>query len=102
MRTMAPHDMQARRLRLAELTSGLGAGVLGLGIGVLFGGLLGGLGLPILVGGLVMHTRGMADKHRLENARGAPSLWWSTLLYWICWVFLGALAVYVVARALAM
>ncbi len=72
----------ARRLRLAELTSGLGAGVLGLGQGVLAAGFLRGLGLPALIAGLLLHVWGMTDRHRLEAE------------------FLGALAVYVAARAL--
>lgn len=38
----------ASRLKLAELTSSLGAGVLGAGIGVLLAAWLGGLALPIL------------------------------------------------------
>ncbi len=95
-----PRGSQTKRLRLAELTSGLGAGVLGLGIGVLIAGFLRGLGLPILIAALLLHTWGMADKHRLEAEQAASNVWWSTFLYWICWVFLGALAVYVVARAL--
>ena len=95
------HEGHTKRLRLAELTSSLGAGVLGLGIGVLIAGFLRGLGVPILIAGLLLHTWGMTDKHRLEAAEGSPTVWWSTLFYWICWVFLGALAVYVVARAIA-
>ncbi len=96
-----PAGAQTRRLRLAELTSGFGAGILGLGLGVLAAGFLRGLGWPVLIAGLLLHTWGMTDKHRLEAAQGAPTVWWSTLFYWICWVFLGGLAVYVVMRALA-
>lgn len=54
-----------RRLPLAELTSALGAGILGLGIGVLGADYLRGVGLPTVVG-LLLHGWGMADKHRLE------------------------------------
>jgi hypothetical protein len=88
----------ASRLKLAELTSSLGAGVLGAGIGILLAGYLGGLGLPVLVLGLVLHAWGMRDKHALEA--GAPQVWWSTALYWICWVALAGLVVYAVARAM--
>ena len=91
-------DALARRLRLANLSSSLGAGVLGLGIGVLAAGYLSGLGSPILGAGILLHGWGMADKRRLEAKGGAPRQWWSTLLYWICWVCLAALAVYVVWR----
>jgi hypothetical protein len=85
-------------MRLAELTSSLGAGVLGVGLGALLANQLRGLGVPVLLLGALLHAWGMADKHRLEAKAGAPTVWWSTLLYWICWVLLGALAVYVVVR----
>lgn len=41
------------RLRLAELTSGVGAVVLGIGLGVLTADSLGRFGLPLLLVGLV-------------------------------------------------
>lgn len=87
-----------RRLRLAELTSALGAGILGLGIGVLGADYLHGVGLPTLVLGLLLHAWGMADKHRLEAQAGVPDVWWSTVLYWICWVLLAGLVAYVFVR----
>lgn len=86
----------AERLKLAELTSSLGAGLLGGGIGVLLAGHLAGLGLPVLVLGLVMHAWGMRSKHELEA--GAPRPSWSAPLYWACWLALGALALYSIAR----
>jgi hypothetical protein len=96
MSASSVHDQGGdRRLRTADLTSSLGAGVLGLGIGVLLASRLGGLGLPILVIGLLLHAWGMTDKHRIEARRGAANVWWSTLLYWICWGALAALAAYV-------
>jgi hypothetical protein len=60
-------DAVARRLCLAELTSGVGAGVLGLGIGVLAAEHWRGLGLPLQLGGLLLDAWGTADKHRLER-----------------------------------
>lgn len=93
-------DRSAHRLKLAELTSSLGAGVLGAGIGVLFSGYLGGLGLPLLFLGLLLHAWGMMDKHAIEAGSGATRVWWSLALYWICWLGLAGLAAYAVARAL--
>jgi hypothetical protein len=93
---IASRDVVAPRLRLAELSSSLGAGVLGLGIGVLISSSVAGLGWPILVVGLVLHAWGMADKHRIEAKQGAPRVWWSTLLYWLCWVALAAIVLYAV------
>jgi len=91
-------DAAARRLRLAELASGLGAGVLGLGIGILAADYLRGLGLPLLFSGLLLHAWGMVDKHRLERTAGADQPWWSTLVYWFCWLFLAGLAIYAAVR----
>ena len=86
----------ANRLRLAELTSGLGAGVLGVGVGVLFASALRTIALPLLVIGLAMHAWGMADKHRLEAQTAESPPWWSAAFYWICWIALLGVAVYVV------
>jgi hypothetical protein len=91
-------EVIARRLRLAELSSSLGAGVLGFGIGVLVSSYVAGIGVPILVAGLLLHAWGMLDKRRIETKQGAAHVWWSTLLYWICWAALTAIIVYAVWR----
>lgn len=88
------------RLRLAELTSTSGAGVLGIGIGVITSTYLRDLGLPLLAVGLLLHAWGMTDKHRLETAAGNIRSWWATMLYWICWALLLAMAGYIVLRNL--
>lgn len=88
----------SQRVKLAELTSSVGAGILGGGLGVLAAGYLDGLGVPILVLGLLLHTWGMRDKHALEAGRSQPA--WSVALYWICWVALAGFALYAMARAL--
>jgi hypothetical protein len=89
-------DSIARRVRLAEITSGLGAGILGLGIGVVIAPYLTGLGLLVVAVGLVLHAWGMADKHRLEAKQGIPEVWWSTFFYWVCWVSLAAVTIYII------
>ena len=91
-------DESARRLRLAELVSSLGAGILGLGVGVWAASYLTGLGLPIVGAGLLLHAWGMADRHRMEAKQGAPRIWWSTLMYWLCWLSLGGLVAYAAWR----
>lgn len=84
------------RLKFAELTSSLGAGVLGAGIGVLLAAYLGGLGVPILVLGLVLHAWGMRDKNVIEAGGVQPR--WSIALYWACWLALAGVAVYALGR----
>jgi hypothetical protein len=93
-------DVITRRLRFAELSSSLGAGVTGFGLGVLASSYVVGLGVPILVSGLLLHAWGMLDKHRIETKHGAARVWWSTLLYWICWAVLAIIVVFIVRRFL--
>lgn len=81
----------ASRLRFADLSSSVGAGVLGVGLGVMLAAPLRGLTIPLLGLGLVLHAWGMTDKHRLESRQGALRPWWSSVLYWVCWVALVAL-----------
>jgi hypothetical protein len=88
------------RQRLAELSSAVGAGVIGVGLGALLASSLRGLAIPIVLAGLLMHAWGMTDKHRIENARGELRPWWSTLLYWVCWLGLAALTIVVIARGM--
>lgn len=86
----------ASRLKLAEVNSTLGAGVLGGGIGILLARWLDGFAVPVLAIGLLMHAWGMRGKHGLEAGRPQPA--WATALYWACWSILGALALYALAR----
>lgn len=86
------------RLRLAELMSGFGAVVLGIGLGALTANRLGHVGLPLLLVGAVAHAWGMFDKRRLERRAEAPEAWWEPVAYWVCWGLLAILAVVLMAR----
>jgi len=86
------------RLRLAELTSGLGAVVLGGGLGVLMADRLAGFGPAILGAGIALHAWGMVDKHRQERGQGGAQPWWSGALYWACWIGLAGLLAWIVMR----
>ena len=90
------------RLKLAELTSGVGALVLGIGLGVTFAQFLSAAtgGLFITVIGLALHAFGMWDKRRLEGTTAAGSPSWVTAAYWLCWVLLLALAGILLRRAM--
>jgi hypothetical protein len=78
------------RLKLAELTAGVGALILGIGLGALFPNWFGSIaGLTTIAGG-GMHAFGMWDKHRLESATHAENAPWVTALYWLCWILLAA------------
>ena len=81
------------RLKLAELTSGVGALVLGVGLGALFPQWFGRLAGVITVVGLSLHAFGMWDKHRVEARDDAKNTLWVVVLYWVCWLLLaGVLA----------
>jgi hypothetical protein len=86
------------RVKLAETTSAIGAGVLGASIALLLGEVLRPYTSLILGLGLVMHAGGMYDKHRLEARAQAPRVWWAELFYGVCWIMLVALIGYVVIR----
>lgn len=86
------------RRRVAELTSGVGAVVLGIGLGVLAADRVGRFGLPLLLVGAAVHAWGMFDKHRLERQADAPSVWWEPVAYWTCWGLFAVLAASVMAR----
>ena len=82
-------------MKRADLLSGVGAVVLGMGLGLLFARLLTPYATPLLLTGLLMHAWGMFDKHRLEKASTGARLWWEEALYWVCWIALLILAAYI-------
>ena len=82
------------RWKRADTTSAVGAGVLGVGIGLFLDRFLGAYAVPIVALGLVMHSWGMYDKHRLESGATGSRLWWAEALYWGCWLGLLALGLY--------
>ena len=84
------------RLKVAELTSGVGALVLGLGLGSLFPHWLGPVAGVITIAGLFMHAFGMWDKHRIERHAGDRNPAWVVALYWVCWLLLGIVLVVLV------
>ena len=74
-------------LRSAELPSGVGAIVLGAGLGLLAPLLLQRYALLLLGAGLLLHGAGMTLKYRLEAGSREPQ-WWDRTLFWACWVIL--------------
>ena len=80
------------RRKLAELTSGVGALVLGVGLGAMFPRWFAAVAGQITVAGLFLHAFGMWDKHRLEAMSEADNPLWVVALYWICWLLLATVA----------
>lgn len=81
----------ASRAKVSELMSGVGALVLGVGIGSylpLFGR---SAAVLVIALGTVLHTVGMWEVHRLEAGTRLPR--WTTGVYIMCWVLLAAGAI---------
>lgn len=84
------------RVKRAQLLSGVGAVVLGIGLGVLLSNFLKIYALPLLITGLVMHALGMFMQHKFENESSTVRLWWAEILYWLCWIVLLGIIIYVI------
>lgn len=81
----------ASRAKVAELMSGIGALVLGVGIGSYFPLFGRSAALVVIVLGAVLHSVGMWEVHRLEAGTRLPR--WTTGVYIVCWLLLAAGAV---------
>jgi hypothetical protein len=86
------------RMKIADLTSGVGAAVLGVGLGAWFAPVLGRYSAVIAALGLTLHSVGMWDKHRLESSGPQPR--WVVAAYWVCWILLGAVAIALITARL--
>lgn len=86
------------RLKVAELTSGIGAVVLGVGLGALFPGWFARSAVWITLAGLCLHSFGMWDKHQIERHESDPSPGWVVALYWVCWLLLGVVLTVVIFK----
>jgi hypothetical protein len=95
------HPMADRQapLECADLASGIGLLILGIGVGALFGGLLYPPALYFVAGGILLHGWGMFRKHGLKREFFGGSLWWVQGLYGLCWVLLAALILYLRSQA---
>ena len=86
------------RLRLAELTSAIGAVVLGIGLGVLLSDRLAGFGFGVLAAGIALHGWGMYDRRRQERSLRSVDPWWAKALYWACWIGLAGMLTWIMIR----
>ncbi|WP_194721469.1 hypothetical protein [Noviherbaspirillum malthae] len=90
-------DKKQDRLKQLDLLSGLGAGVLGAGIALLFADCLESYAVPILLVGLIAHGWAMFAKGRLDRQAQMERPMWTVAAEWACWLLLAVLAVYLVA-----
>ena len=80
--------------------SALGAGIAGLGLGVLLASPLRALAWPILLGGTGVHLFAMVGRRRVLAGRGERPPVWEQAGYWLCWAIIAATTVAVVWGAL--
>lgn len=84
------------RVKQAEIASGVGAGVLGLGLGVLLPPYVRLYAVPHPHRGRAAPRLGHVGKHRLERDVEPVRMWWNALLYWTCWGALIGRALHVI------
>jgi hypothetical protein len=89
-----------RSLKRSELASGVGALVLGAGLGLLAPMSMQQYAVPMVVAGIALHATGMTLKYRLERRQSGALMWWEVLLFWTCWLGLAALAILLTFRFL--
>lgn len=89
------------RLKRAELTSSLGAGLLGFWLGAMAASYITDLAQFVVIAGALMHGWGMYDKHTIERGLGRPEAIWMKVLYWSCWLLLAGLAAVLAFRILS-
>ena len=76
------------RLHMAEMTSSVGALLLGIGAGAVIASSLGNLATGVFLIGLALHAWGMWDKHRVEARLASPEPVWAKVMFWGCWIML--------------
>ena len=86
------------RLKVAELTSGVGALVLGVGLGALFAMWIAPAAVLVTLAGIGLHAFGMWDKHRLEATSDVATGRWLLALYWACWLLLAGTILFLIIR----
>lgn len=93
--------MNQNQIKRLELLGGLGAGVLGAGLALLFAKWLEPYAVPALLLGIVTHGWAMFQKSRAERDAGATQPAWTAITEWICWALLAVLTTYIALQVLA-
>ncbi len=88
------------KLKRLELLGGLGAGILGAGLALLFAEHIKQFAIPLLLLGIVSHGWTMFQKGRLELQAGIGQPRWADAAEWACWIMMAGLLVYIAYRML--
>lgn len=92
---MRESNVNQDRIKRMDLLGGLGAGILGGGLALLFARWLESFAVPALLLGVATHGWAMYQKGRLERAEGLSEPRWTLVTEGVCWVLLAVLALYI-------
>ena len=88
-------DSNQTRLKQLDLLGGLGAGILGAGLALVFAQWLEPFAIPALLVGILSHGWAMFAKSTLERQARMAQPRWAIAAEWVCWTMLVALTGYV-------
>ena len=86
------------KLKRLDLLGGIGAGVLGAGLALMFAEWLQPFALPALGLGIATHGWAMFRKARLERQAGTTQPAWADMAEGACWIMLAGLFLYIAYR----
>lgn len=92
---MGERDVNRDEIKRMDLLGGLGAGMLGAGIALLFARWIESFAVPMLLLGIATHGWAMYRKGRLERAEGLSEPRWALVTEGVCWVLLAFLVLYI-------
>lgn len=93
-------DTNHERIKRMDLLGGLGAGVLGAGIALLFASQLQPFAVPAVLTGILTHGWAMYTKTKLERQAKMVQPKWAIVAEWVCWVLLSVLVVLIGVRTM--
>lgn len=88
-------DINYERIKRLDLLGGVGAGVLGAGIALMFASSLQPFAVPALLIGILAPGWAMYAKRQLEYQAKVQQPKWAVAAEWTCWFMLTGLIVYV-------
>ncbi|WP_194725310.1 hypothetical protein [Noviherbaspirillum malthae] len=92
-------DINYERIKRLDLLGGVGAGVLGAGIALLFASSLQPFAVPALLIGILAHGWAMYAKGKLVRQAKVEQPKWVIVAEWACWLMLTGLVFYVALAA---
>jgi hypothetical protein len=93
-------DLNHDHVKRLDLLGGLGAGILGAGVALLFAQWLRPFAVQALLIGIVAHGWAMYAKSKLERQAKVAQPKWAVAAEWVCWLMLIGLILYVAITTL--